>query len=646
MAFVSIPNSCHKATKTRQSPTGLHSIPQQLRHVTNSSEFRLKFVKVPVDICFMRLFKPLMIIASMTSSCEKLTHVYSIRKSKPIPASSMHITKITPLAAKPGVTVTVEGSDIGYQSTFMVGETVVTLHGTSGTTATFTMPETTRSGAFKISVGRPDNLIGIVDAPAKFMISDSLDDSLPILMASASDICSPLAFRDAQGDIQLGTRNCSVVPDCTAGGQVGCKTVANYISAESSQLTPGIIKAGVTIAGTKGEYPSSNYPLAFNTGTPDLDNTLFDTRMKSSAIFEYFDSSGTKYNNSGSANIVAEKIAKDVDIFGTTGTLTSPAAWDLRVGSQVVTPAGTVTGKLKANCRNAADLATFDQANTPVKVTIDTVNDTLTTSLANGFASGDRVRIYYATSTTASPPTAQPSPLVPSTTYYVVSPVNNAFQLASTTNGSAIDIAAAVGTNVFNVYVYRWGNGTGTAEIWDTIDDYINGSTLTIPLNIPSYPGWTSDNLCGGIEVTTDDANVWKDVTTVSDTDDSLTPCSPSTLARCSYKDKISGLEWRKPDNVGREWDVAVTFCDSLNYNGKTDWRLPTQKELYSAYVDGIATTVGNSNWVTKPMLSQYYWTSTTSSGYLGDANYLVPNSGTSQHGQKTSKYQELCVRP
>jgi hypothetical protein len=81
-----------------------------------------------------------------------------------------------------------------------------------------------------------------------------------------------------------------------------------------------------------------------------LTSSTFNTQVKSSATFQYFDSAGSRYTGAGDTDITAANILSGVDIFGTSGSLTAPNAWDLRVG---VTAAG-VTGKLKVNCRNRA----------------------------------------------------------------------------------------------------------------------------------------------------------------------------------------------------------------------------------------------------------------------------------------------------
>jgi len=47
--------------------------------------------------------------------------------------------------------------------------------------------------------------------------------------------------------------------------------------------------------------------------------------------------------------------------------------------------------------------------------------------------------------------------------------------------------------------------------------------------------------------------------------------------------DNVTGLIWQKnDDDMGRNWDEARAYCDSLTLGGYSDWRLPDEKELQS----------------------------------------------------------------
>lgn len=139
------------------------------------------------------------------------------------------------------------------------------------------------------------------------------------------------------------------LPNCAANHVSGCLTNASYLSADFTNLTAGNIKSGASVAGVTGQYPSSTYPLTGASGT-ELDLASFDARMKSSSSFSWFDSTGTRYVNSGDADITAANILSGVTVFGTTGSVTtSVSAYDLRYGVSV----GGVAGALRLDCQNS-----------------------------------------------------------------------------------------------------------------------------------------------------------------------------------------------------------------------------------------------------------------------------------------------------
>lgn len=91
--------------------------------------------------------------------------------------------------------------------------------------------------------------------------------------------------------------------------------------------------------------------------------------------------------------------------------------------------------------------------------------------------------------------------------------------------------------------------------------------------------------------------------------------------------DNLTGLEWIKNpqgvsgNNSKHGWSDAITFCQTLNYGGHTDWRLPNAKELESLI------HCGKGPWGSRPfewlnsnetpfsgIRTEYYWTSTTHS--------------------------------
>ena len=89
----------------------------------------------------------------------------------------------------------------------------------------------------------------------------------------------------------------------------------------------------------------------------------------------------------------------------------------------------------------------------------------------------------------------------------------------------------------------------------------------------------------------------------------------------------------------------AITLCCDLDLdcsaNGcssSTDWRLPTQKELMQAYIDGAANNLPSPN--------SYFWSSTESYSNTDYAWYVTLYYGYTSNGTKTSTRGVRCVRP
>ncbi len=89
--------------------------------------------------------------------------------------------------------------------------------------------------------------------------------------------------------------------------------------------------------------------------------------------------------------------------------------------------------------------------------------------------------------------------------------------------------------------------------------------------------------------------------------------------------DQATGLMWQKSDNgTGVDWENALSYCESLNLSGYSNWRLPNAKELQSivdyskspdttnsAAIDSIfdITQITNED---NQLDYPYFWSSTT----------------------------------
>ncbi|MBU1118480.1 DUF1566 domain-containing protein [Patescibacteria group bacterium] len=92
-----------------------------------------------------------------------------------------------------------------------------------------------------------------------------------------------------------------------------------------------------------------------------------------------------------------------------------------------------------------------------------------------------------------------------------------------------------------------------------------------------------------------------------------------------TISDKSTGLTWMKQDSgSGMNWEDALAYCEDLELDGKSDWRLPNAKELHSivdysrspdatnsAAIDPLFEVSSITNEAGKKDYA-FFWTSTT----------------------------------
>ena len=382
-----------------------------------------------------------------------------------------------------------------------------------------------------------------------------------------------------------GTALTGTVGTCNVDGQVGCVvgSTGGFKAVAVSNLSPGHIKAGVTIGGVSGQYPSATFPLPGASSTADLDNPTFNAKVKSGDSFEYWTSSGSHQTGSGDIDILPGNILSGVSVFGTDGTIPLPQCtatnesacesdsacrwesaacelnpWHIRSGILI---AGQ-TGSIKANCRNRVNGSIYNSDFMPPGI-------------------------------------------------------------SATTAGTNLD----------------W---------WDTIDHLNGTSSTTLPTGLPT--GWTSDHMCG--------KELWSDMTPDGACDD------PGD--DCLMKDNVTGLLWSEgfPDSgtgstdSTMNWSDAIGHCDSLNWGGRSDWRLPTQIELQTAAEHGIrelgfkagagstprpsGDTLDNNNYFIYNV-DKTFWSATTSST-SDNGIFVYISNGRFSFAAKGGFHTFICV--
>jgi hypothetical protein len=129
------------------------------------------------------------------------------------------------------------------------------------------------------------------------------------------------------------------------------------------------------------------------------------------------------------------------------------------------------------------------------------------------------------------------------------------------------------------------------------------------------------------------------------------------TVPQETVVDNLTGLVWQRtlpelypgcsgglPAGSVCNWTNAVNYCDSLDYGGFADWRLPSVEELstipdYGKNIPAIDAAVFPD---TPP---SYFWTSTVHSVQTDYAWVTYFNDGNADRYLKTKNYFARCVR-
>jgi hypothetical protein len=114
--------------------------------------------------------------------------------------------------------------------------------------------------------------------------------------------------------------------------------------------------------------------------------------------------------------------------------------------------------------------------------------------------------------------------------------------------------------------------------------------------------------------------------------------------------DSRTNLEWQDDysDNSnsikGAIWQGAIDYCENLNLDGNSDWRLPNLNELTSLVDDTIYSPPIDS--LFQNTNTSRYWSSTTSASY-NDSAWIVSyfSIGVQEIEDKANNHYVRCVR-
>lgn len=131
----------------------------------------------------------------------------------------------------------------------------------------------------------------------------------------------------------------------------------SYVAVNKTDLTPGVIKKGQTIAGVTGTYPSAATPMALGAGRVDFNSSM----IASSTAFTLFTKAGDRVEVAGSSDLAdPSNIRQGITIFAITGTakaydFSTIKPIDVRQGVAIPNTALHGALALSGNCSSAAD---------------------------------------------------------------------------------------------------------------------------------------------------------------------------------------------------------------------------------------------------------------------------------------------------
>jgi len=110
--------------------------------------------------------------------------------------------------------------------------------------------------------------------------------------------------------------------------------------------------------------------------------------------------------------------------------------------------------------------------------------------------------------------------------------------------------------------------------------------------------------------------------------------------------DSATGLTWQQGDaqndGSGRTWEQAIVYCEELSLADRTDWRLPSVRELVSIVADSRHSPAIDPAFSCR---SSHYWSSSNLTVNPDQAWYVHFNLGGVSWYAKSNPFSVRCVR-
>ena len=115
------------------------------------------------------------------------------------------------------------------------------------------------------------------------------------------------------------------------------------------------------------------------------------------------------------------------------------------------------------------------------------------------------------------------------------------------------------------------------------------------------------------------------------DADFVIHPLSFTDNGDGTVTDNITGLIWQKTDGGEMTIERAMSYCDTLTLAGYSDWRLPTNHELFSLNKYDVSNPALNTVYFSKTT-AEYWWTSDRRADDAARVWVINAGGGTGAH--------------
>lgn len=584
-------------------------------------------------------------------------------------APPVSVSKVTPLAAKPDELVTLRGKYFTDKTTVSIGNLKVgTVKVQSSNQLTFHMPDI--FGLRTITVAEATST-----ATAE-VIGRSTRIDRPVIGLNPDQVCSGISYYDHQGNAQEGTRRCDYEA-CEEDGGTDCVASTAYPAVQKTKLVSDNLREGVTIAGVSGnvtKYEDCKEDAETGCVTTEAFKAANMANVQNFNIksgvtiagvagfvqnYEDCTSDGdigcvanTAFKAAKVANIISADLKNGKTIAGVNGTLRNCSvdgdvdcfltpsfkaadpyaitANDLKSGKVIAGVAGTLANCATDNGTNCIATAAYPSVE---KATVTAGVIRIGTRIAGvdgDFPSANH-RLSGYQENTDQLTSGSIGAKVASSAVFQFWDAAGTLQTAQGTDSlkpenirKGVEIFSATGaikTDCRNALKSGTNEENGLGAHYYTIQDD----------GLPDGQAFDAKHLCK--------EDVWVDETIVSNVKQACTTISTN----CMWQDTITQTYWAGDSKTsGRSWAGAANHCKNLTASNKSDWRLPTQKELMTAYTHGAVWIAGTNENLKGN--KRKYWSATGDSNTDSNAFAVDLRSGLVESQTRGNEWGTVCV--